>query len=112
MLIKQKNILLDSEFHCQITGFSLTQHVEASVPQALAVPVNYAAPELLEICNICWQIQCGLKCSGAQPMKQRKKTTEADVYAFGCLYYNVSPMTPSAVWLMVTGTDVLWYYAF
>ncbi|KAF8340970.1 kinase-like domain-containing protein [Amanita rubescens] len=83
-----KNIVLDPGFHCQITGFSLTQHVEASVPQVLAVPVNYAAPELLEICNICWQIQCGLKCSGAQPMKQRKKTTESDVYAFGCLYYN------------------------
>ncbi|KAF8340969.1 kinase-like domain-containing protein [Amanita rubescens] len=79
------NVLLDSEFHCRITDFGLTQYVEATVSRTSnAISVNYAAPELLGICNKCWQHEC--PGCGEQ---RRGKTKETDMYAFGCLYYAV-----------------------
>ncbi|KAF8331207.1 kinase-like domain-containing protein, partial [Amanita rubescens] len=67
-----QNILLDPEFHCQITDFGLTRHSEATVAWTTKsfVP-SFAAPELFGMCG-----ECG-------------KTMETDVYAFGCLYYTI-----------------------
>ncbi|KAF8338411.1 kinase-like domain-containing protein [Amanita rubescens] len=72
------NVVLDSDFHCQIAGFGSTQHSGVSVENfspSLSIPplfqctttfpLNYSAPELIGI----------------------RGKTPTDVYAFGCLYY-------------------------
>ena len=79
----QGNVLLDSEFHCQITDFGLTRHLDATVVQSTKTFVsNFAAPELFGMCSEC----CQQKCKGCFDA-HRRKTMETDVYAFGCLYY-------------------------
>jgi hypothetical protein len=46
---------------------------------------NYAAPELFGMCSVCDQEGC----DGGHPGHRTTKTLETDVYAFGCLYYEV-----------------------
>ena len=61
----------------------------------MAYTLNYAAPELfVGKCSECKKPQC----SGCHEQREApKKTMQSDVYAFGCLYYAVSPSTdPSA----------------
>lgn len=85
LFVNQGNILLDSEFHCQITDFGLTRHVEATTTQStVALAYHFAAPELFGMCFSCGQPRC-YGCGASS----RRKTMQTDVYAFGCLYYAV-----------------------
>ena len=81
----QRSILLDSKLHVQITDFGSTRHSESSVAQSTTTFLpSYAAPELFGMC-----VKCGLmECDGCD-VGHRSKTMETDVYAFGCLYYEV-----------------------
>ncbi|KAF8689674.1 hypothetical protein AX14_003217 [Amanita brunnescens Koide BX004] len=79
------NILLDSEFHCQITGFNSTLHSEVKVAwTSECMRPSYAAPELLGICSECGRPECNECHEG-----HKGKTMKTDVYAFGCLYYAI-----------------------
>ena len=83
--VYQLNILLDSEFHCQITGFNSTLHSEVKVAwTSECMRPSYAAPELLGICSECGRPECNECHEG-----HKGKTMKTDVYAFGCLYYAV-----------------------
>ena len=85
-IIYQRNILLDSKFHCQITDFGSTRHSEAAVTHSTtAFTMNFVAPELFGMCATCGLFDC----DGCQGEEKRRKTMETDVYAFGCLYYAV-----------------------
>lgn len=74
----QANVLLDDECHAQIAGFCLTRLSEDPDTQTSALHYNFAAPELFGSFR---------ENDDAEPMV---KTYESDVYAFGCLYYEVS----------------------
>ncbi|KAF8325694.1 kinase-like domain-containing protein [Amanita rubescens] len=76
------NILLDSEFHCQITDFGTIQHFESTVTQPTTVFLNFAAPELFGTCTACGLPECH---HGAQ---NRSKTMETDIFAFGGICYS------------------------
>ncbi|KAF8729825.1 hypothetical protein AX14_005990 [Amanita brunnescens Koide BX004] len=79
-----RNVLLDANFHCQITDFGSTRHSEAAVTQTTtALTINFVAPELFGMCTICGLPSCG----GCQAGQKIHKTMATDVYAFGCLYY-------------------------
>jgi len=79
-----RNVLLNSEFHCQITDFGSTRHFEADVTRSTtAFAMNFVAPELLGMCTTCGLFDC----DGCRGVQKRRKTMETDVYAFGCLYY-------------------------
>ncbi|KAF8331209.1 kinase-like domain-containing protein, partial [Amanita rubescens] len=82
--IEGHNILLDSNFHCKIIGFGLTRHCDDTATGILSYTPHYAAPELFGKCSECNRRQC---CHGKHEIQ--KKTTETDVYAFGCLYYAI-----------------------
>ncbi len=69
----QENILLDSTFQCQISGFGLTRHSTVTTSSIL----NFAAPELFVRSDKCDQPDLDMR------------TVQTDVYAFGCLYYTV-----------------------
>ncbi|KAF8330498.1 kinase-like domain-containing protein [Amanita rubescens] len=48
------NVLLNSEFHCQITDFGSTRHFEAIVTRSTtAFAINFVAPELFGMCTTC-----------------------------------------------------------
>ena len=84
--VYQGNVLLDSDFHCQITDFGLSRHSEATAAWSTQTfAPNYAAPELFGMCSACDQKGC----VGCLPGHRTTKTLETDVYAFGCLYYGV-----------------------
>ena len=55
--------------------------------------LNFAAPELLGMCNKCYKFEC-LGCDWNQE-GQGKETIQMDVYAFGCLHYAVRPRWPA-----------------
>ena len=76
----QTNVLLDSKLHVQITDFGLTRNPDS---KSTFVP-SYIAPELFTTCGKCGLSRC-TGCSGGGA----SKTMEADVYAFGCFYYEV-----------------------
>jgi serine/threonine protein kinase len=77
----QANVLLDDEFHAQIADFGLTRLSEDPDTQTSALHYNFAAPELFG----CFE-EISHSNDDAQPMV---KTYKSDVYAFGCLYYEV-----------------------
>ena len=81
----QENILLDSEFRCQISDIGLTWHSDIATLSVL----NFAAPELFAMCDKCYRFDCD-GCSGNLEVKGRR-TIQTDVYAFGCLHYAVRP---------------------
>jgi serine/threonine protein kinase len=84
----QGNVLLDPEFHCQITDFGLTRHSEATVTRSTTtLTLHFAAPELFGVCANCGSVECN-GCQGDYNV-HRSKTMKTDVYAFGCLYYAV-----------------------
>ncbi|KAF8344811.1 kinase-like domain-containing protein [Amanita rubescens] len=86
-IIHQRNVLLNSEFHCQITDFGSTRHFEATVTRSTtAFAMNFVAPELFGMCTTCGLFDCD-GCQGDQAAQKRRKTMETDVYSFGCLYY-------------------------
>ena len=91
--MSQENILLDSTFRCQISGFGLARHSAATMLSML----NFAAPELFIRSDNCDQTVFD-KYYEHYNMRERK-TMQTDVYAFGCLYYAVGVCLSSALHL-------------
>ena len=64
---------MDHNFHVQIADFGLTRLSEATATRSGALHINFAAPELF----------------GLTDDDDDGRTQKSDVYAFGCLYYEV-----------------------
>ena len=79
----QDNVLLDSDLHAQIADFGLTRHTDATATQSGALHYNFAAPELLED----WDVSDDSDSDDDPQLTTR--TQKSDIYAFGCLYYEV-----------------------
>ncbi|KAF8702215.1 hypothetical protein AX14_014460 [Amanita brunnescens Koide BX004] len=79
--IRGDNILLDASFHVQIADFGLTRHLEATVTQSGARHQNFAAPELFGD----WDSED----DASDDAQSRARTQNSDVYAFGCLFYEI-----------------------
>ena len=92
----QDNILLDANFHVQIADFGLTRHVEATVTRSGALHYNFAAPELLGDLN---ELEDEFVSESEEYGQLTTRTQKSDIYAFGCLYYEVSNFDP------LTGLD-------
>jgi hypothetical protein len=71
---------LDDEFHAQIHDFGLSRHSDDTVTESGALHYNFAAPELFEYTDD----------NTDDSENSTARTQESDVYAFGCLYYEVS----------------------
>ena len=71
----QANVLLDRDFHVRIADFGLTRDSNATATSNRSMSYRFAAPELF----------------GGDGMEEdrMKRTEKTDVYAFGCLYYEV-----------------------
>jgi len=70
---------LDDNLHVQIADFGLTRLSEATNTRSGALHLNFAAPELF-----------GLSEDDNGPADDTPPRTQmSDVYAFGCLYYEV-----------------------
>ena len=80
-LLCQDNVLLDINLHVKIADFGLTRLSGATLTRSGALHVNFAAPELLG----CSQ--------DSNTSDVPARTQKSDVYAFGCLYYEVSDET-------------------
>ena len=76
---------MDSHLHAQIADFGLTRHSEATVTRSGALHYNFAAPELLGN----WDEEDEVSDS-EDDGQLTARTQKSDVYAFGCLYYEVS----------------------
>ncbi|KAF8659931.1 hypothetical protein AX14_007498 [Amanita brunnescens Koide BX004] len=84
-MVYQKNILLDSDLHCQIIDFGLTRHSDtAAAWTTQTITPQYASPEQFGMCSECSELECGECHQG-----YRGKTMKTDVYAYGCLYYAI-----------------------
>jgi serine/threonine protein kinase len=81
-LLYQDNILLDTDLHVKIADFGLTRLSEATLTRSGALHPNFASPELLG---------CSQDDDTSDDVPAR--TQKSDVYAFGCLYYEVSDET-------------------
>jgi hypothetical protein len=100
-------VLIDSNFHCQIAGFGLSRHLDATVTKvASSIGINFAAPELFSICSKCGGSGCDECREDDDTARTKRKTKETDVYTFGCLYYAVSALTYLAH-LMTIRIDLL-----
>ncbi|KAF8331193.1 kinase-like domain-containing protein, partial [Amanita rubescens] len=89
LILDQGNVLLDSNLSCKITDFGSSRHFETVISRSTrALVINFAAPELLGLCIKCGQSQCS-RCYEGDEKEPTGKTMETDVYAFGCLYYEV-----------------------
>jgi len=106
------NVLLNSEFHCQITDFGSARHFESTVSRSTTAFVyGFVAPELFgTVCTECGLLGDCDRCRENQEAIHTSKTMETDVYAFGCLYYatffNSAPFhdkAPIQIPLLVTG---------
>ncbi|KAF8339466.1 kinase-like domain-containing protein [Amanita rubescens] len=75
----QENVLLDDNFHVQIADFGLTRLSEATNTRSGALHLNFAAPELF-----------GISGDDDDPSDDPSPRTQmSDVYAFGCLFYEI-----------------------
>ena len=100
-------MLIDADSHCQIADFGLTRHLDATVTKvASSMSINFAAPELFNICDECGGSGCDECEDMSRTSRKPKKTKETDVYAFGCLYYTVGALT-YLVRLMTIRIDLL-----
>jgi serine/threonine protein kinase len=70
---------LDANLHVQIADFGLTRISEATNTKSGALHVNFAAPELFGYCED----------DDSEGDDAPIRTQKSDVYAFGCLYYEV-----------------------
>ncbi|KAF8324806.1 kinase-like domain-containing protein [Amanita rubescens] len=77
--INGANVLLDDNFHVQIVGFGLTRLSAATNTGSGALRINFAAPELFEL------LEDDDTLDDVIPLR----TQMSDVYAFGCLYYQI-----------------------
>ena len=75
----QDNVLLDANLHVQIADFGLTRTLDATNSRSGAKHLNFSAPELFGC------LEDADKPSADEPAR----TQMSDVYAFGCLYYEV-----------------------
>ncbi|KAF8333300.1 kinase-like domain-containing protein [Amanita rubescens] len=76
--LRGANILLDDELHVQIADFGLTRLSEATNTQSGALHLNFAAPELF-----------GFSDNDDSTNDTPARTQMSDVYAFGCVYYEI-----------------------
>ena len=88
----QDNVLLDDELRVKIADFGLTRASEANNTRSGTFNHNFAAPELLRLL------------SGYIPAQ----THISDVYAFGCLYYEVCHNNCTRALLLNCLLDPLW----
>ena len=83
----QDNVLLDANHHVQIADFGLTRLLGATNTRSGAKCLNFSAPELFG----------SLEDATVEPAR----TQMSDVYAFGCLYYEVrhkNILMPLLIW--------------
>ena len=73
---------MDADLHVKIADFGLTRLSDATLTRSGALHPNFAAPELLG---------CSQDDGTFDDVPAR--TQKSDVYAFGCLYYEVSGET-------------------
>ena len=71
---------MDADLYVQIADFGLTRLSEATNTRSGALHLNFAAPELFGFCE-----DDDSDDDDDVPMR----TQRSDVYAFGCLYYEV-----------------------
>ena len=94
-LLCQDNILLDADLQVKIADFGLTRVLEATVTRWGALHFNFAAPELFG----------GFEDDASDDVPAR--TQKSDVYAFGCLYYEVSGDHAWCYWSLDNCLDLL-----
>ena len=70
---------MGANLQAQIADFGLTRISEATNTGTSARHLNFAAPELFGYCEG----------DDAKEAEEAIKTQKSDVYAFGCLYYEV-----------------------
>ncbi|KAF8324802.1 kinase-like domain-containing protein [Amanita rubescens] len=88
--LRGENVLLDASFHSRITDFGLTRHSDVTITNsATSLTLHFAAPELFGMCNKCGQFECDCRGTDLKDTHMRRKTSQTDVYAFGCLYYEI-----------------------
>ncbi|KAF8344367.1 hypothetical protein F5887DRAFT_918167 [Amanita rubescens] len=75
----QENVLLDDNFHVQIADFGLTRLSEATKTRSGALHLNFAAPELFGLSED----------DEGSSDDAPSRTQMSDIYAFGCLYYEI-----------------------
>ncbi|KAF8339454.1 hypothetical protein F5887DRAFT_1284425 [Amanita rubescens] len=77
--LRGENILLDANLRVQIADFGLTRLLDATNTQSGAKHLNFAAPELF-----------GRPEDADNPTAEDPPRTQmSDVYAFGCIYYEI-----------------------
>lgn len=69
--VPQDNVLLDADFHVQITDFGLTRHSEATATGSSEL-FGHNKPKFSDTGD------------------STARTQESDIYAFGCLFYQVT----------------------
>ncbi|KAF8325508.1 kinase-like domain-containing protein [Amanita rubescens] len=79
--IRGENVLLDADFRVQIADLGLTRLLDATNTQSGAKHINFSAPELFG----CLEDVDDSDPSAEDPLR----TQMSDVYAFGCIYYEV-----------------------
>jgi serine/threonine protein kinase len=79
-LFLQDNVLLDASLHVQIADFGLTRLLDTTNTQSGAKHVNFSAPELFG---------CPEDADNPSEAVEPARTQMSDIYAFGCLYYEV-----------------------